>query len=100
MSYNQCPFSNSCSVFECTNDESIYNISSKCNNVTEECSAECSPFCSKFASTLPKVFLGFSCLSAFCCIWVFVTYFIFPRLSGYSSKVFLFRSGNRRGWGS
>ena len=49
------------------------------------------PFCSSFHDTIPAIYLGISLLSAFCCVWVFATYFLFPRLSGYSSKVFLYR---------
>ena len=91
MSYWQPPLSN-CSQVECKSsiDSVIYNSSNCSNGPTHE---ECSPFCSGFPQLVPTIFLAFSCLSAFCCIWVFVTYLIFPRLSGYSSKVFLYRSG-------
>ena len=91
MSYWQPPLSN-CSQVECKSsiDSVIYNSSNCSNSSTHE---ECSPFCSGFPQLVPTIFLAFSCLSAFCCIWVFVTYLIFPRLSGYSSKVFLYRSG-------
>lgn len=56
-------------------------------------SVRCSQFCEDFPSKIPYVYLGFSVLSAVCCILVFLTYFCMPRLrqSGYSSKVFLNR---------
>ena len=91
MSYWQPPLSNY-SQGECKSsvDSVIYNLSNCSNGPTHE---ECSPFCSGFPRLVPTIFLAFSCFSAFCCVWVFVTYLIFPRLSGYSSKVFLYRSG-------
>ena len=92
MSYWQQPLSNY-SQPECkssVNYTVIHNLSNCSNSLTHK---ECSPFCSGFPQTLPSVFLAFSCLSAFSCVWVFVTYLVFPRLSGYSSKVFLYRSG-------
>ncbi len=52
-------------------------------------------FCQSFHDVIPRIYLGFSCLSAFCCLWVFATYFLYPRLGGYSSKVFIYRSGVR-----
>ena len=56
-------------------------------------SDQCVQFCNRFPEYIPNIYLGVSCLSAFCCMWVFVTYFALPRLrqSGYSSKVFLYR---------
>ena len=48
-------------------------------------------FCTDFSGTIPYVFLGISCLSAVCCLCVFATYRLFPRLGGYSSKVFIYR---------
>lgn len=47
-------------------------------------------FCRDF-SHLPTVYFACSCLSALCCFIVFLTFYMFPRLSGYSSNVFLFR---------
>ena len=55
--------------------------------------AQCAPFCRSFRDALPHIYGAFSCLSLLCCLGVFMTYYIFPRLqqSGYSSKVFLRR---------
>lgn len=56
--------------------------------------AQCAQFCGSFRDALPSIYGAFSCLSLLCCLGVFLTYYIFPRLrqSGYSSKVFLRRS--------
>lgn len=53
----------------------------------------CFQFCENFETVLPPIYFSLSCLSALCCLGVFVTYFSLPRLrrSGYSSKVFLYR---------
>ena len=55
--------------------------------------AQCAPFCRSFRDVLPHIYGTVSCLSLLCCLGVFMTYYIFPRLqqSGYSSKVFLRR---------
>lgn len=63
-------------------------------NSTFVCNAVPSPetqFCTDF-SAIPNVFLGISCLSAVCCLIVFATYHLFPRLGGYSSKIFIYRT--------
>lgn len=54
---------------------------------------QCAQFCGSFRDALPAIYGAFSCLSLLCCLGVFITYFVFPRLqqSGYSSKVFLYR---------
>lgn len=54
---------------------------------------QCAQFCVSFSDALPAIYGAFSCLSLLCCLGVFITYFIFPRLrqSGYSSKVFIRR---------
>ena len=55
--------------------------------------SRCFQFCDGFERILPPIYGSISCLSALCCFGVFLTYFGLPRLriSGYSSKVFLYR---------
>lgn len=60
-------------------------------NENVSCGSDGVVFCQSFHDHIPSVYLSFSCLSAFCCLWVFATYYLFPRLSGYSSKVFIYR---------
>ena len=56
-------------------------------------SVQCSQFCGCFREYLPHVYASVSAISALCCLGVFLTYVIFPRLrrAGYSSKIFLYR---------
>ena len=63
-------------------------------NANQPEALRCSQFCDKFESVLPPIYGSISGLSALCCVGVFLTYFSLPRLrqSGYSSKVFLYRS--------
>ena len=65
---------------------------------TPENEPQCAQFCEDFQRLLPRVYAAISCVSLICCLGVFVTYFSFPRLrqSGYSSKVFLYRSVGQR----
>ena len=61
------------------------------NNIVDV--AQCAQFCRSFPHALPHIYGAFSCLSLLCCLGVFITYYIFPRMqqSGYSSRVFLYR---------
>lgn len=54
-------------------------------------SSNATQFCSDFDQIVPVVYFAFSLLSAVSCLWVVATYKLFPRLSGYSSRVFLIR---------
>ena len=62
-----------------------------CVNVSNH--SRCFQFCKDFEQILPPLYGSISGLSALCCFGVFLTYFGLPRLrmSGYSSKVFLYR---------
>lgn len=69
-----------------------------CLNLVDNCGnnvdvAQCAQFCRLFPRALPHIYGAFSCLSLLCCLGVFITYYIFPRMqqSGYSSRVFLYR---------
>ena len=64
----------------------IKNCSDLANTTTR-----CVTFCDAFPRVLPYVYLILSLVSASCCAVVFLTYFSFPRLKGFSSKIFLYR---------
>lgn len=47
-------------------------------------------FCKEF-KIVSWIYFSISLLSLTCCVIVFVTYWLFPRLKGYSSNIFLIR---------
>ena len=78
-----------------SNRNESYQLIKHCFNCNSSTNSTllCAQFCDKFEEILPLIYLYFSCLSAVCCLGVFATYLLLPRLrqSGYSSKVFLHR---------
>ena len=77
-----------------SNNQSYQNIL-HCKGIenASNYSMQCSQFCDCFREYVPHVYSSVSAVSALCCLGVFLTYTIFPRLrrSGYSSKIFLYR---------
>ena len=82
----------------CVNNLSAEYVEGELLDLVRECldcnnHSRCFQFCDGFERILPPIYGSISCLSALCCFGVFLTYFGLPRLriSGYSSKVFLYR---------
>ena len=70
---------------------SVESEGGSCDNCT--CFSEkniTNVFCRSFDG-VSYIYLSLSSLSLVCCLTVVVTYVLFPRLSAYSSKAFIYR---------